>query len=550
MITRTTVPQFCDLNLASSKDLLQKYSNYLDLFGEFVEQIETSLSYRNTYFKNDTVNDRIKFFNSLTNKIDKFDSEFVAYWFEMANTSPDYIKDEITQKSLNIKSDSIGKFTNARYVLDDSTENIMDFMMNSQRPPDYLPYNNYNKISPWTYQILQRASFRTNSMFRSNIANVQGRNFKSIDAHGVNLVTDTFHFSRTENEYAEYFFDKLKQKFIDEIKIVSYFCNLYDTQAYNSQDTINSNFQKVVEFENLELDIEQVKTKIDFLSNKVVFIKQKVLNDNILSTEKINVVNQPQLTTEEINRYVTSGNLLTRFTEISVRTLNVNAASQQNSSLTTSNEFLNEINISSAEASKSNSSVANDIDGSAPTYTTAQFYPNNVSFPTYQVPEWARGIYECLGVGSIVNAFAGIEDPLSNIDNLLSQDFDLFSVLNTFNPFNTQFLGGLGIDLTSFFNFDFRFINNFDLDKELDNLLNTIQNIDITQFFSAFSLNLPIPSFSLGTLFDFADNFDEIIKEVSDRLLEQIGQAITSFLTSVACGGGSRNSFGGFGGIL
>jgi len=254
MITRTSVPEFCDLNLASSKDILKKYSNYLDIFKDFVQQIETSLEYRNTFFKNDTVGERIKFFNSLSSKLENFDTEFVVYWFEMANSSPDYVKDKLKINLFNTKSDSIGKFTNSRYVLDDSTENVMDIMMTAQRPPDYLPYNNYNKVSPWTFQMLQRASFRTNSMFRSNIAIVQNKNYRSVDAHGVNLVTDTQHFSRTETEYAEYFFDRLKQKFAEEIKIIAYYCNVYDSKGYNPMDFEN-NLQKVVEFNNFQIDI-------------------------------------------------------------------------------------------------------------------------------------------------------------------------------------------------------------------------------------------------------------------------------------------------------
>ena len=545
--TKTAVPQLCDLNLSNTTELLKKYSNYLDIFSEFVDQIETSLSYRNTFYKNDTVNERINFFNSLTNKIEEFDIDFVLYWFEQANTMPEYIKSKINVSSFNLKSDSIGKFTNSQYIIDDSTSNVMDFMMTGQRSPDYRPYNSINKLSPYTSQLLERASYRVNSMYRANISIVQVQNYRSIDPHGRNLVSDSYHYSRTVNEYKEHFYRLLENKFRDEIKIIAYFCNVNDNSGYNAQDTDNSNLQKIVEFDNLEIDIEQIKTKIDLLSNKVVFLKQLVLNDEVLSTEKIETVNQKQLTTEEYNKLFTSGNFLQKLTDISIRTTNRNIATSQNEKLLTTSEFKNEINYTATEAEKSNSEVANELEVSAKLEPSAQFYPSNVWNPTYQAPEWARNIYNCLGIGAVADVLNQIDitDPLGSVDNLLNTQFNLFDIVNQFSPFDTSFLEGFGIDLRQFANFDLRFFQNFNLDQQLDSLLNTIQNFDISNIFSAFSFNFPIPSFTIGTIFDFANNFDDIIKTLSDRVLKEVGKAITSFLENVACGGNSSGySFG------
>jgi len=537
IITKTITPDLCDLNLANSKNILEKYSNYLDLFSNFIDQIETALEYRTTYHTNDTVKERTDFFNSLSTKIENFDTEFVAYWYEKANTAPEYIKEKINVESLKIKSDSIGKFSNARYVLDDSTQNVQDFMGNSQQMPDYLPYNAYNKVSPWTYKMLTIASFRTNSMFRSSISTVQSRNYDSKSAHGVNLVTDSYHFSRTENEYAESYFNQIKQKFKNEIKILAYFCNLYDNKAYNAQDTTKSNLQKIVEYENIEIDIEQIKTKVDLLNNKIMFIKQKVLNDDVLSTEKIETIQQNAYTPEQIDQITRSGNLLTSLTNMSISSITKRLSKKENESLTTSAEFSKQTNIDKAKSEKTNDQVANDLEKDAPSYSSAKFYPSNASNPTYQPPEWAAGIYDCLGIGSIVGLFNGIDDPFNNLDNILDLDFDFYSVLEAVNPFNTQFLQQLGIDLTSIIPFDLRFLKNFDLDQQLNTLMNTIQNFDVTSIFSAFSLNLPIPSFSLGTLFDLTNNFDDIIKNLSDRVLDEITDAIIGFLEGVVCSG-------------
>jgi hypothetical protein len=68
MIVKSVVPQLCDINLASNKELLKKYSNYLDIFSNFVDEVQVALDYRDTFFKNDTVNARIEFFKGLENR--------------------------------------------------------------------------------------------------------------------------------------------------------------------------------------------------------------------------------------------------------------------------------------------------------------------------------------------------------------------------------------------------------------------------------------------------------------------------------------------------
>ena len=63
-IIKTIIPQICDINLSSTTELLKKYSDYLDILSDFTDEVKVSLEYRDTFFKNDTINSRINFFNT------------------------------------------------------------------------------------------------------------------------------------------------------------------------------------------------------------------------------------------------------------------------------------------------------------------------------------------------------------------------------------------------------------------------------------------------------------------------------------------------------
>ena len=102
-IIKTIIPQICDINLASTTELLKKYSDYLDILSNFTDEVKVSLEYRDTFFKNDTINSRINFFNTLDTKLKDFDVDFIAYWYEIFNSSPEYIKSKVTTKNLRFE---------------------------------------------------------------------------------------------------------------------------------------------------------------------------------------------------------------------------------------------------------------------------------------------------------------------------------------------------------------------------------------------------------------------------------------------------------------
>lgn len=527
-VIRTVSPQLCDINLASSIDLLKKYTNYYDSMSEFSDQIETAINYRNTFFYNDTVKRRIDFFNGLKNKVEKYDTDFVVYWYEQANSTPEYIKSEITTSTFNIKSDSIGKFTNSKPALDDSTSNIADFSMNAQPPPVYAPYNAENKLSPWTKQILDRASFRVNNMYRSCISVVQPENFTSKTSHGVNLVGDTFHYERMNNQIKPAVFNRLKNDIKDDIKIVSYFCNLNDMGGYNAQDYENNNLQKYIPNFDIEVDVERVTNQIDLLTNKIKYIKQRIYNDEVLSTEYIETIKPDEKTSEQLDKLKRSNNVFevynTVFSPGSIFRKNLSA---EKNSLTPLSEAKNKMNVNASLPTKSNNNIIAEISSSIFSAPTTKFYPTNASYTTYQTPEWLNDIAGCLGIGNVLNVFNGIEDPLTLFENASSLSFDIFDSLSQINPF--------GINLSQVVNFAFRFIQNFDFDSMLSNFVDEIQNIDVNQIFGMFASALPIPSFSLGDIFDFFNDPMALIEELSDNILDRLETAVTGLLNNLIC---------------
>jgi hypothetical protein len=557
MIVKSVVPQLCDINLASNKELLKKYSNYLDIFSNFVDEVQVALDYRDTFFKNDTVNARIEFFKGLENRFKNFDNDFISYWHSVFNSSPHYIKSKVSNKLLNFNTDSLGKYSNSTYILDDNVLPVLDTSFNRSPIPTYLPYNAINKVSPYYKKLFERASYRVNNMYRNNIALVQPANAKPQDAHGQNLVTDSQYYEIFSSQIKNEIFNTIKTTFQNEIKIISYYCNLNDDEAVNYQDT-DSNQQFVGPIE-IELDIENVRVKVDVLSNKIKYIKSKLINDEILSTEKIETINLKAKTTEEQDRLYRN-NILTRLENYQKGSiLSKIFQSSKQTSETQSNDAIQDSVYEPDIEDKTNSQAAQEIipEFKAPANVNSQLFPTNTLYPTYNAPEWAKGIASCLGMGSVLDVFAGVEDPLTITDNLLNSDFNLFGELSKINPFGINFGGfapfGFSMNLIDLSNID---ISNLSLQvtQSFDNLLNQINSFDLTSVAGLFGANIPIPSFTLGSLFDTGNIREMAMKTAQDQLLNTLQGLLTQSLQNLACGaaqggiaGSISNPLGGLG---
>ena len=516
-IIKTIIPQICDINLSSTTELLKKYSDYLDILSDFTDEVKVSLEYRDTFFKNDTINSRINFFNTLDIKLKDFDTDFIAYWYEIFNSSPDYIKSKVTTKNLRFESDSVGKYANSSYVLDDSVLSVLDWSMNDSPPPNYIPYNALNKVSPWQKQMLQRASFRVNNMYRSNIALVQPVQKKSTENHGTNLVPDTQYYTRIRTRIKTNILNRIKQKFKDEIKILTYFCNLDDNQAVNYTDT-STNLQLMLPIE-FELNVEQFNCKVDVLSNKIKYLKSRILNDDILSTVKVEVIAPKSKTTSEIDRLYRE-NIFNRLEKLDPKTFFKKISIDESKDDISGTQITNDLNAGRVDTSLDDTQVIREI--SAPANineipSTFNSFPANATYPTYSVPEWAKPFAECSGVGSTLNAFNGITDPLTILSNLTSVDFDLFASLKQVSPFD--------IDFNTF---------GIELDQTMSQLIATILRIDYKKLYSVFK-NFPVNPFSLANL-DVKGIGREVLDAVVEAVEQELRSQLVTFLNGLPCG--------------
>jgi len=525
MSIKTMVPQLCDINLASSKFILEKYTNYLEYLGDFVDQIETALKYRDTFFDNDSVKNRIKFFDNLQSKFETFSDDFVAYWYEIYRSNPDFIKSEVNNNTLKLDSDSIGKFTNSTYIIDDSISPISDWSMNSSPPPSYIPYNTLQKISPWTKQMIERASFRTTNMYRSNIVMVQPQDTSPRRAHGTNLVTDELYYTRTVSEIKRIAVEKITKKFEKEIKILLRYCNINDNEALNYQDT-NQNKSYIGQY-TFEIDVERVRYQVDVLSNRIKFLKSRISNEEVLSSEKIATVNIEQKSTSQLDR-IYKNNLLTRLDQLVPRNIYKTVSVIEQTKIKPGSETFEELNANVANTGSAQTTPKQNIP------TTFQHYPDNVSLPTYQAPQWVNNFSQCLGVGSTLDIFEGAVDPLTNFANASSTDFDLFGALSKINPFE--------IDLTGF---------NIEPDELLQQLQQALNSFDVSSISLLFGSNFPVPSLTLGELFDSGgkagDLKESALKQAQDSALDTIKDQTLNLLNSLVCGT-AQNVLAGRGG--
>jgi len=525
MSIKTMLPQLCDINLASSKFILEKYTNYLEYLGDFVDQIETALKYRDTFFDNDSVKNRIKFFDNLQSKFETFSDDFVAYWYEIYRSNPDFIKSEVNNNTLKLDSDSIGKFTNSTYIIDDSISPISDWSMNSSPPPSYIPYNTLQKISPWTKQMIERASFRTTNMYRSNIVMVQPQDTSPRRAHGTNLVTDELYYTRTVSEIKRIAVEKITKKFEKEIKILLRYCNINDNEALNYQDT-NQNKSYIGQY-TFEIDVERVRYQVDVLSNRIKFLKSRISNEEVLSSEKIATVNIEQKSTSQLDR-IYKNNLLTRLDQLVPRNIYKTVSVIEQTKIKPGSETFKELNANVANTGSAQTTPKQNIP------TTFQHYPDNVSLPTYQAPQWVNNFSQCLGVGSTLDIFEGAVDPLTNFANASSTDFDLFGALSKINPFE--------IDLTGF---------NIEPDELLQQLQQALNSFDVSSISLLFGSNFPVPSLTLGELFDSGgkagDLKESALKQAQDSALDTIKDQTLNLLNSLVCGT-AQNVLAGRGG--
>ena len=360
-LTRTLYPELVDANVANSTKFLNEYSNYLtavgaisDQLGDFIDETNASIDYRNALKSGDPVTNVSSFFKDLDNKkLKTFNNDFIYFWYKKYQSSLDIIKAEIkkdeetrfsgavdrntdtfnqlsftneylqgfsatsSKRSKNYSylgeiSDSIGVLANIGFKIDDATGYLWDVQCNQGVPAPFPP-TLHNKISQNTREISFNLSKKNTSMMRANLINLQRVSKQSTNAldtmaatsvqsHGTNLVGDmnfAIQFYKELPQIVEQLINQFGQQYYE---FISYFNTINDIQAYNPRVAPTYNKQHIANIE-FELDVEGKRQKLDLLQKKIKQSMSTRTIANTISVERLNASDPlaPNITTSSIN---------------------------------------------------------------------------------------------------------------------------------------------------------------------------------------------------------------------------------------------------------
>jgi hypothetical protein len=412
-LTRTLYPELVDANIANSTKFLNEYSNYLttvgaiaDELGDFIDETNASIDYRNALKSGDPITNVASFFKDLDSKTLKtFNNDFIYFWYKKYQSSLDIIKAEIkkdeetrfsgsvdrsvdafnkltfsneylqgfsatsSKRSKNYSylgdmSDSIGVLANIGFKIDDATGYLWDVQCNQGVPAPFPP-TLHHKISENTREISFTLSKKNTSMMRTNLINLQRVSKQSTNAldtmaatsvqsHGTNLVGDMNFASQFYNELPQIIQQLVNQFGQQYYEFISYFNTINDRQGYNSRvaPTYNKQFITNIEF---ELEVEGTRQKLDLLQKKIKISRSTRTIANTISVERLNASDPlaPNITTKSINnRFLFLEKtykipIPASLTEFATKKLNIaqGVMSLPNQSLNTLNNVLDKINI-------------------------------------------------------------------------------------------------------------------------------------------------------------------------------------------------------------
>jgi hypothetical protein len=519
---RTITPELVDINLSYSKEFLKKYSNYLDLVGGFIKELETAIKYRKTFVSSSVIEDKKAFFTDLINKLANFNDEFSIYWHEQFQSLHDAFKADDAKEFFNKTSDSIGLITNTRNLVDDATSPVFDLVFSNTGglPPLYLGANAYQKLSPQAKNMLSKASIIGNAVYRNNISMAQVKQQKSTDAHGVNLVCDFQHYVRARDKIQAEATQKVVEAVKKRIKLVQFYSTINDVDGFNYRNY--SNNQQKMEFAKLKLNVEKAEYEVDVLANRLRQIKSRIINDKVLSIENFDAKTKKKThTTEELDKIYGANNILTVLDSINNSLFSMSSPlgifESKNTNAKSVAELKSPLKVDESEkkpkpdsAYSEKTKAGNSEAKKLP--TTMQTAPPTISYPFYDSPDWANEILDCLGISKIVNTFIGMDDPFDSANYL--------KALNSLNPFGD--IAQIGTTLESLF--------------DPTKLLDQIQNFDLSSIANMFGLNIPLPPLTINKLMNPKDMFDDALQELQDQLIAQLESALQTVLNTVCPG--------------
>ena len=359
-LTRTLYPELVDANIANSTKFLNEYSDYLtvvgalaDELGDFIDETNASIDYRNALKSGDPVNNVASFFKDLDDKkLKTFNNDFIYFWYKKYQSSLDIIKAEIKKgqetrfsstidrnvDSYNLEfteeftqgfskasaarskdysylgdmSDSIGILANISSKIDDSSSLLADVQCKYGAPVT-IPPTLSCKISQTTRDIMRDLSTKNTSMMRANLINLQRVSKQStnaldnmtatpLQAHGSNLVGDFNYVNEFFNELQQIVQQLVSQFGQQYYEFISYFNTINDKTGYSPRIAPGFNKQHIANIE-FELDIEGTRQKLDLLQNKIKESTGTRTIANTISVERLNAGDPlaPNITTNSIN---------------------------------------------------------------------------------------------------------------------------------------------------------------------------------------------------------------------------------------------------------
>ena len=524
-LTRTLYPELVDANIANSTKFLNEYSDYLtvvgalaDELGDFIDETNASIDYRNALKSGDPVNNVASFFKDLDDKkLKTFNNDFIYFWYKKYQSSLDIIKAEIKKgqetrfsstidrnvDSYNLEfteeftqgfnkasaarskdysylgdmSDSIGILANISSKIDDSSSLLADVQCKYGAPVT-IPPTLSCKISQTTRDIMRDLSTKNTSMMRANLINLQRVSKQStnaldnmtatpLQAHGSNLVGDFNYVNEFFNELQQIVQQLVSQFGQQYYEFISYFNTINDKTGYSPRIAPGFNKQHIANIE-FELDIEGTRQKLDLLQNKIKESTGTRTIANTISVERLNAGDPlaPNITTNSINNrflFQEKTNKIpvpASLTEFATKKLETSqeVMSLPNQSLNALNNVLDKINI-------------NNIPGI----------------------DAALGPLNTLGLGGALSPFSEavnglitpIRDSIGNIGALTQNPFSIFGdsikingstngILPSINLGSIPEISGLitRTNLGSFTSFDLNSVNNvFELAQSIKNIV-------------------------------------------------------------------------------
>jgi len=286
----TTLPSYLDTIVAQSESFYKDFTNLLDLFGDYTNEINLNIDFAKAKSSNNVFKETANIFKTLN------DNEFKINDVELNQDSVEYYIEKFL--SLNQKfqlgiqvlldlegeknnvyfknmSDDIGYITNQATLYDDSTNPYFDIQSKIFVNPLNIGSSIYNKTTT-TNQLLQMSySKYNNGLMKNSLSGLDVSDVANINSssHGTNLAIDYGYIKRHLS-----LSNPVQTKIVDILKGLGSYLLYIKNQ--NNRDTLS---EKNAIFLAFEFNLNDNINSVDILLNK--YTSNPVLNNNNLVSD-------------------------------------------------------------------------------------------------------------------------------------------------------------------------------------------------------------------------------------------------------------------------